>query len=125
MDIALNKDFDIIKKASSTVLCNELSRCVYEGYKKSSKRNYKVTDKMISIFKFFAIVISVRSLYCFILALDEYKRTKVSLPEVILLFIEALLLPIIWLFQISLLWWYIGFLILTICKVLYYLRKNR
>ena len=52
MDIALNKDFDIIKKASSTVLCNELSRCVYEGYKKSSKRNYKVTDKMISIFKF-------------------------------------------------------------------------
>ena len=52
MDIALNKDFEIIKKASSTVLCNELSRCVYEGYKKSSKRNYKVTDKMISIFKF-------------------------------------------------------------------------
>ena len=79
----------------------------------------------MSGFKFFAIVISVRSLYCFILALDEYKRTKVSLPEVILLFIEALLLPIIWLFQISLLWWYIGFLILTICKVLYYLRKNR
>ena len=38
MDIALNKDFEIIKKASSTVLCNELSRCVYEGYKKSSKR---------------------------------------------------------------------------------------
>ena len=52
MDIALNKDFEIIKKASSTVLCNELSRCVYEGYKKSSKRNYKVTDKMVSIFKF-------------------------------------------------------------------------
>ena len=52
MDIALDKDFEIIKKASSTVLCNELSRCVYEGYKKSSKRNYKVTDKMISIFKF-------------------------------------------------------------------------
>ena len=52
MDIDLNKDFDIIKKVSSTVLCNELSRCVYEGYKKNSKRNYKVTDKMICIFKF-------------------------------------------------------------------------
>lgn len=52
MDIALNKDFDIIKKVSSTVLCNELSRCVYEGYKKNSKRNYKVSDKMICIFKF-------------------------------------------------------------------------
>lgn len=52
MDVALNKDFDIIKKVSSTVLCNELSRCVYEGYKKNSKRNYKVSDKMICIFKF-------------------------------------------------------------------------
>ncbi len=52
MDIALDKDFEIIKKASSTVLCNELSRCVYEGYKKNSKRNYKVTNKMICIFKF-------------------------------------------------------------------------
>ena len=42
MNIALNEDFDIITKVSSTVLCNELSRCVYEKYKKDSKRNYKV-----------------------------------------------------------------------------------
>ena len=52
MNIALNEDFDIITKVSSTVLCNELSRCVYEGYKKDSKRNYKVNDTMICIFKF-------------------------------------------------------------------------
>ena len=51
MNIALNEDFDIITKVSSTVLCNELSRCVYEGYKKDSKRNYKVNDTMIYIFK--------------------------------------------------------------------------
>lgn len=52
MNIVLNKDFEIIKKASSTVLCNELSRCVYDGYKRDSKRNYKVDKKMICIFKF-------------------------------------------------------------------------
>ena len=52
MNIALNEDFDIITKVSSTVLCNELSRCVYEGYKKDGKRNYKVNDTMICIFKF-------------------------------------------------------------------------
>lgn len=52
MDISLNTDFEIIKKSSSTVLCNELSKCVYEGYKKDSKRNYKVTKKMICIFEF-------------------------------------------------------------------------
>ena len=52
MNIALNEDFDIITKVSSTVLCNELSWCVYEGYKKDSKRNYKVNDTMICIFKF-------------------------------------------------------------------------
>ena len=50
MDISLNTDFEIIKKSSSTVLCNELSKCVYEGYKKDSKKNYKVTKKMICIF---------------------------------------------------------------------------
>ena len=52
MGITLSEDFDIITKVSSTVLCNELSRCVYEGYKKSSKRNYQVNEKMICIFKF-------------------------------------------------------------------------
>ena len=52
MILTLNEDFDIIRKASSTVLCNELSKCVYEGHKKDSKRNYKIDDRMICIFKF-------------------------------------------------------------------------
>lgn len=52
MSLLLNEDFDIFKKVSFTVLCNELSRCFYEGNKKYSKRNYKIDDRMICIFKF-------------------------------------------------------------------------
>ena len=41
MDIALNKDFDIIKKASSTVLCNELSR------KNNGSLSYEIKNNKI------------------------------------------------------------------------------